>query len=148
LVAPVVTGLGSLDAGGYSQGRIRIDCEDRLGFRSLHLPAYATRGSQLFVFPPNPGRLDIIEAAGRSIAENATSSVEVSLPADAPATQTVKIQAKNFTATVPIRLVVTPENAPSTVRDTEIAVTGGTGVISVEVTLPAGQISQIDVWTR
>ncbi len=158
LVAPLVNGNGSLavsGGGGFSGyngsgGRIRVDCEDRYAFRSLTMNGIATRGAQMFVFPPTPiARLDIIEAAGNAIPEGTGNLVQVDLPAGSTINRTVRVQGRNFTGVVPITVVVISENRPSTRYDAEIDMnTGNPAAVTVDVVIPDGTISRIQTWTR
>jgi len=158
LVSPLVTGIGSIQAnpgGGYSgevssPGRIRVDCEDRQAFRTLNLQGFSTRGAQLFAFPSAPlPRLDIVEAAGQSIPFGTGSSVQIELPAGSATTRTVRVQARHFIGTVPITVVVIPENSPSTRYDAQIDMASGNPAeVTVEVLIPRSSISRIQTWTR
>ena len=149
LVAPVVGGSGSLYAQSSTPGRIRIDCTDRTSYRQLSYNGVASRGSQMFVFPAVQPRLSVIEAAGQTIAEGTQNSVEVDLPAGSSQNRTVKVRARDFTGTVPIRVVVTPENGASTTYDAQLDMSAGNPVdTSVDVVIPVGGISRIQAWTR
>ena len=156
LVAPMVNGSGILqvNAGvlqGFaaSLGRIRIDCEDRYAFRSLRLTGVATRGAQMFVFPPYSPRLDIVEAGGQVIPAGTTNSVSFNLPPGPSTNIIVRVQATDFTNNIPIRVVVTPENGSSTNYNATIDISqGNPASTNVTVTLPAGTISTIHAWTR
>ena len=158
LVAPTVTGAGTVDAagqrhwngsilGGY--GRIRIDCLDNQAYRSLNLIGTASRGSRMIVFPTNDPQLDIIGVAGQPIAEGTNNSVVIELAVGAPTNQTVLVQARNFTNDVPIRVVVTPENGPAGSFDaTILQASGNPPSTNVPVIIPAGSACQIHAWTR
>ena len=156
LVAPIVTGNGALSSwdavngAGVNIGRIRIDCTDFLSWRNLSISGgKPTIGARMIVFPSVIPRLDIVEAAGTSIPEGTSSEVVISLPLDSPTNQVVKVQARNFTNDVPIRVVVTPENAPSVSYDTVISQgSGNPPSTNVDVILSAGQIYHINTWTR
>jgi hypothetical protein len=158
LVAPIVNGGGNLTVNGGggqtgyggSDGRVRIDCEDRYAFRALTMNGTATRGAQMFVFPPAPfARLDIIEAAGTAIPEGTGNSVQVDLPAGSTTNRTVRVQARNFTGIVPITVIVIPENRPATRYNSQIDMSGGNpSVVTVNVGVPDGTISRIQTWTR
>ena len=110
----------------------------------------ATRGAQMFVFPPAPiARLDIIEAAGTAIAEGTGNLVQVDLPAGSSTNRTVRVQARNFTGIVPITVIVIPENRPATRYNTQIDMSGGNpSAVTVNVSIPDGTISRIQTWTR
>ena len=157
LVAPLVNGTGMVQArggdasSGYggSVGRIRIDCEDRYAFRSLNLRGIATRGAQMFVFPPTVPRLDIIEAAGTAIPEGTGNLVQVDLPAGSATDRTVRVQGRIFTGIVPITVAVISENRPSTRYNAEIDMnTGNPAAVTLNVVIPDGTISRIQTWTR
>jgi hypothetical protein len=155
LVSPVVTGTGTFNVnggGGFwvagSQGRVRIDCEDRYAFRSLRFQGRVTQGSQMFVNPPAGGSLNIIEAAGQVIPVPAQAGVLVDLPAGSSQSRQVKVAGSGFTANVPITVIVTPETGPSTSYDAEIPITAGAGQVTVDVTIPVGGVSRIHAWTR
>ena len=158
LVSPLVNGGGNLTVSGGgaysgyggSGGRIRVDCEDRYAFRSLTMNGTATRGAQMFVFPPAPiARLDIIEAAGTAIPEGTGNLVQVDLPAGSSTSRTVRVQGRNFTGLVPITVIVIPENRPAIRYDAQINMSGGNpSEVTVNVTIPDGTISRIQTWTR
>lgn len=158
IVAPIVSGSGELipwirvpqgrepGNGGWS----RIDSLDRFAYRNLRLKGRWSRGSQMIVFPPNPPRLDIVEAAGTIIPVGAAAPVDVKLSVGSPETQTVKVQGTNFTDDTPITVAVTPENGPSARYDGTIPkpVTGNTSIAAVEVKIPVDTVCHVHVWTR
>lgn len=155
LVSPVITGTGTFTVNGGSgnwipgsQGRVRIDCEDRYAFRGLRFQGRVSQGAQMFVDPPTTPALNIIEAAGQVIPAPATAGVQVNLPAGASANRQVKVAATGFTTTVPIVVVVTPETGHSTTYNADIPIAGGTGQTTVDVVIPAGGVTQIHAWTR
>jgi len=103
----------------------------------------------MVVFPTNLPELRITKAAGTDIGLAQTDPVFVLLPAGAPATQTVQVQAKNFNAVVPLVAVVTPEAGERTTYNFDIDNTAGTPTTgTVQVQIPAGVSTRIDVWTR
>lgn len=152
IVAPVVGGSGGLYADvlyANVPGRIRIDCPDRSSFRTLQYYGVATHGSQMFVFPSVQPRLSIIEAAGQTIAEGTQSAVQVDLPVGSSPNRTVTVRSRDFTGVVPIRVTVFPENGSSTAYDTQLDMANGNPTdITVNVVIPVGGISRIQVWTR
>lgn len=162
LVAPLVTGPGSMTArGGFfgdfsrkgGPGRLRIDCLNLFAARSVRgggglVEASSSVGSQMFVFPPMTNRLDIIEAAGRSIPEGTTNRVSIILGAETSSSNWVVIQARGFTNDVPIRLAVTPSDRAATFYDVVLAMTNNPAVIAVPVELAADSTNRIHVWTR
>ena len=143
LVASVLAGSGTLNVNGGintvygfggGAGRIRIDCLDR---RSLALTlspgSSASIGSYMVVFPANPPRLDITQAAGNNIPVGTNTPVYFMLPPNSPTNQTVTVQASNFGAVVPIRVVLTPDNGPSSSTNTSI---DNTTINPASVTVP------------
>jgi hypothetical protein len=155
LVAPTITGTASVlingsQGGGF--GRIRVDAlSNSLNFSSSggNSQNYATFGANMVVFPQNLPELRVIQAAGTNIAPTQVDPVFVLLPAGAPATQTVTVQAKNFNAIVPLVAVVTPEAGDRATFNFEIDNTSGAASSgSVQVQIPAGVSTRIDVWTR
>lgn len=162
VVAPIVDGSGTLDvAGGFgrfisglgylagSGGRTRIDAQDRFAHRNITLGGKGTRGSQMFVFPPGNPKLDIIHAAGTNIPEGTGAPVSINLPLGSDTNQIVRVQARNFTNDVPVRVRITPENAPSAVFDGVILqASGNPPSADVQVTLPLDTVCHVHAWTR
>jgi hypothetical protein len=102
----------------------------------------------MFVFPPNTPRLDIIEAAGTVIPFGTNAPVAINLPVGASTNQVVRVRATGFTNDIPIRVRITPENAPSATFDGEIIYTGNPSVGQVTVSLPVDTGCYLHVWTR
>jgi hypothetical protein len=155
LVAPVIDGNGTFNVtggGGFwaagSQGRVRLDTEDRYAFRGLRFQGRVSQGSQMFVDPPSTPTLNITEAAGQVIPVPAVNGVQVTLPAGSSGSRQVKVAASGFTANVPITVVVTPETGASSSYDAEIPIADGNGQVTVDVAIPVGGVSQIHAWTR
>jgi len=154
LVAPTIEGTADIrvpGAAGGGFGRIRIDAlTNTMQFNDQTGSApYATFGANMVVFPANPPELRVTQAAGTDIALTQTDPVFVLLPAGAPATQTVQVQAKNFNSVVPLMAVVTPEAGERQTFNFEVDNTaGGATIGSVQVQIPAGVSTCIDVWTR
>ncbi len=156
LVAPLVAGSGALDVfGGFGietggHGRVRIDVIDRSQLTlSVQPPAALTVGSFMVVFPPVVPRLDILNVAGRPIAEGTPGPVQVLLPFGAPTSQPVTVQARDFAGTVPIDIVLTPANGPRTVVQTTIDMsTGNPAQRTLNVNIPVNVVTQINAWTR
>jgi hypothetical protein len=158
LVAPSVSGTGILDCSalsGYNQGssgRIRIDATDRQSYRSLQvIPTTATvvtYGAEMIVFPLTTARLDIISAAGQAIPEGTGSAVQVTLPAGSSTNQTVVVQGRDFTNSIPLKLIVIPETtfAPTTIT-TNLTWSGNPSTINVPINLPVGIPTRIQAWT-
>lgn len=154
LVAPAVTGtvwiaVSGSTGGGF--GRIRVDALTN----SVTLidndgsAGYATFGANMVVFPTNLPTLRITQAAGQNIALTQVDPVFVLLPAGAAATQTVQVQVSNFNSVVPLVAVVTPEAGDRTTFNFDVDNTAaGAATGSVQVQIPAGVSTRIDVWTR
>lgn len=159
VVAPVVAGNGSfVVSGGTGEahpnfnggaGRTRIDSVDRFAHRTITLGGKGTRGSQMFVFPAGNPRLDVINAAGTAIAEGTSAPVIVTLPVGASPNQTIRVQARGFTSDIPVRIRITPENAPSATFDGTILQTSGNPPFAdINVTLPVDTVCHVHAWSR
>lgn len=156
LLAPIVSGNGALRvtggawAGSGGHGRIRIDTIDRRDLRFSFDPLSAANvGSFMAVFPTPTPRLDILSAAGTAIPEGTTDPVFIQLPFGSNPNRTVTIQTRNFSAVVPIRVVLTPDSGDAIVIDDQIDnTTVNPAQKSVAVTLPLNVRTHIGVWTR
>lgn len=153
LVAPVVTGNGALDVtgragGGY--GRIRIDAIDRSGMAFGVNPAAAvSAGAAMFLFPSPLPRLDVIQAAGTAISEGNANPVVVVLPFGANPSQSITVQARDFSGIVPINVVLTPENGLPTTYPAQINMSAGNpATTTVNVNLPVNVRTIVNAWTR
>jgi hypothetical protein len=159
LIAPAVVGgatLGVSGGGGSNEsqgdrggfGRIRIDTIDRTGIRFNFDPLAAfSVGAFMAVFPPVVPRLDIVEAAGRSIPEG-SGPVAVVLPFGSPSAQTVTVRATNFTGPLPIEVVLVPTSGPRQVVQTEINTSANPPEVRVDVDIPVNNRTSIYAWTR
>ena len=85
----------------------------------------------MIVFPTVIPALDIIEVGGQPIAEGTNNAAVIELAVGAPTNQTVKVQARNFTNDVPIRVVVTPESGPRGEFDAVILQASGRQLVGV-----------------
>lgn len=150
LVAPTGGGNGSLDVHSFNggAGRVRIDTTDPRAFRNLSVGGSATRGTRMFVFPDATPKLHLVEAAGQTIPVGAPAGITVQLPAGSPTVQTVRLRGEGFTGIVPVRIVVTPEHSPSSFFDLDLNGSGNPAEVSTQVTLPIGEPTRIDAWTR
>ena len=161
IVAPKVSGNGTVHVGGgiagftsfgsYSSGsgRIRIDTLDRSAMSSMSFIGAISIGRFMVAFPAIIPRLDIIEAAGTLIPQGTNSDVNVTLPLGSPTNQTVRIQARDFQGIVPISVVVTPENGPSTTYAAEISMGAGpVAETNLTVAIPPNTVTRINAWTR
>lgn len=155
LVAPIVSGNGSIYVRGGEgnvtggAGRIRIDTLDRSQLSFNLVPeAVASLGSMMVVFPTPMPRLDVIEAAGTTIADG-SGPVLVTLPFGAPAGQTIKIRARDFGQAVPIRITLTPDHGASKSYEAEIPNgTANPAETTVTVDFPLNAQTAVEVWTR
>jgi len=160
LIAPKIAGNGVINVSGgrtdeYYQtdgghGRARIDTLDRSELLLNITPVSAASvGSFMKVFIEPLPRLDIISAAGQAIPEGHGGAVQVILPFEAPTTQTVTLQARNFKGTVPVDLVLIPDNGGRQVYNADIDM-GGADVAqrSIEVQMPKNTVVHIYAWTR
>lgn len=159
IVAPKVSGNGTVHVGGGTAfrvfgshnagfGRIRIDTLDRSAML-LSFIGNISIGRFMVAFPAVIPRLDIIEAAGTIIPQGTNSDVNVTLPLGSPTNQTVRIQARDFQGIVPISVVVTPENGPSTTYAAEINMGAGpVAETNLTVAIPPNTVTRINAWTR
>jgi hypothetical protein len=153
LVAPVITGTGSLDVSGRSgggYGRIRIDAIDRSTMNLGITPASASSaGAAMFLFPNPLPRLDVVQAAGTAIPEGSPNPVVVVLPFGANPSQSITVQGRDFTGVVPINVVLTPENGVPTTYPAQINMSSGNPASTVvNVTLPVNVRTIVNAWTR
>jgi hypothetical protein len=154
LVSPIITGSGTLSATGGSggcisggAGRVRVDALDTLGF-SLSIQGSGSIGSNMFVFPPTLPRLDLIEVGGQEIEEGEQEAVVLLLPFGGSTSQTVTVQARDFSGIVPITVALIPDNGDRQFVDAEIDMSEGNPasvVVPIELTDSA---THIQVWTR
>jgi hypothetical protein len=169
LLAPRVYGTGTLDVrgSGYASlnsgnlsgaGRIRIDSifpyeptspgQDNIGF-AFQPSSVTSIGRAMLVFPPNNPRLDILQAAGRAIAEGNNGPVFVELPFGSNTNQTVTVQARDFARDVPIRVVLTPAAGDPIVYDSEILnQASNPAQVVVNVGIPINTVVAVNAWTR
>lgn len=156
LVAPVVAGTGRIYARGNNgngnpgMGRIRIDATDRsqMNFQFFN-PDITSVGSLLLIFPTPLPRLDIIEAAGTAIPVN-SGPVTLQLPFGSSPNRSVRIQARDFNAQVPITLVLTPDHgAPLTYTGT-INNTGANNpnFVDINVVMPINEQTTFHVYSK
>ncbi|MGE3309932.1 MAG: hypothetical protein AB7O66_08175 [Limisphaerales bacterium] len=124
LVAPKVSGAGFIRVGGSDGGgfgRSRVDTLDRRDLALRFEPTgAATVGSLMMVFPTPRPRLDIIGLATTLIPAGTNAAVFVQLPFGAPTNQVVRVQATDFSAIVPIRILLTPDNGEPRAFDFQI----------------------------
>jgi hypothetical protein len=154
VVAPSVAGNGSLAAGPYGnnlryggQGRTRVDLLDDSEM-NLVSEGVHTVGTFLSIFPENLARLYITHAAGTDIAPGTRGPVTILLPAGAASEQTVTLAAENFSGTVEIEVVVTPDRGNPVVYPVELVTASGVGEVDVVVEVPNDVVTRIHAWVR
>jgi len=155
LVAPTLEGspvlYASSDTGsGFGLvGRIRIDGIYRSAFMPASVTGSMSSGSNMMIFAPSAAKIEIIEAAGQTVAPNSGLPVTVLLGQSAPASQTVKVRVTNFNGTAQLRVVLTPDfGAPSSANLDILNPGPGPAEGTANVTLAPNQLSRVDVWTR
>jgi hypothetical protein len=151
LVAPVVSGNGTLRVDGFNQGaagRVRIDTLDRSAMALNFSPTGITSiGSLMTVFPTPVPRLDILDVAGMPIASGAPAVF--TLPFGSTTSRTVVVQATDFNDVVPVSVVLTPDNGDRIVYDAEINNSASNPAqITVNVELPVNVQTSVSAWTR
>ncbi|HTD65422.1 MAG TPA: hypothetical protein VK846_02690, partial [Candidatus Limnocylindria bacterium] len=150
LVAPLVTGNGSLTADGPcsgGSGRIRIDTTNRRAVTIASNPT-ASIGANMSVFPTPIPRLDVTEAAGTIIPEGNAGPVTIQLPFGSTTNRTVTVQARGFGASVPIAVALTPDSGPRTVYLATIDNSVDPAQVVINVTLPVNMVVTVNAWTR
>jgi hypothetical protein len=153
LVAPVVAGTGTLNVSGRwgGNGRIRFDALDRSSANFVYTagPSTVSSGALMLVFPNPLPRLDIVEAAGTQIAVGATTPVVVQLPFGSSSNRTVTVRAQDFKATVPVAVVLTPEQGSSILYTNTIDNLSANPATNVfNVVLPVNVVVKVNAWTR
>jgi hypothetical protein len=102
----------------------------------------------MLLFPNPLPRLDVVAAAGKDIPQG-SGPVFVQLPYNAPTNQTVVVQARDFDAVVPIRVVLTPDNGDPLFFDSAIDNhASNPATTTVNVGMPVNVQVTIHVWTR
>jgi len=151
LVAPSIVGTGqaiSAYGGTGGNGRIRTDTIDRSAL-VLTFTGQASVGAFMVVFPNPVPRLDILNAAGTAIPEGNPEPVLIQLPFGSDTNRTVTVQARDFNASTPIRVVLTPESGDPRVYDTTIDnAAANPSTATVNVTVPVNTKVAVNAWTR
>ncbi len=151
MIAPLVTGSGTLNAIGQcsgGDGRIRIDSTNR---RAIVFPATPTPslGANLAVFPTSIPRLDIITAAGTDIPEGTGAPVSIQLPFGSTTNRTVTVQARDFNAVVPISVALTPDSGRALIYQSTIDnQASNPAQATINVTVPVNVVVSVNAWTR
>jgi len=153
LVAPVVSGVGTLSANGPSgpyqpnnYGRVRVDSIDHR-YHSFTISAGLAYGNYMTVFPSS--RLDLVSVAGTAIAQG-SGPVSIVLTNGASPNQSVLVQASNFnTNHLALTVVLTPQNGSSTAYQTNLDNTGNNpATVAVPITLPLNTPVTVSAWTK
>jgi hypothetical protein len=151
LVAPLVTGNGTLQAIGTcngGDGRIRVDTTSRRAVVFASSPAPSI-GANLAVFATPIPRLDIVEAAGTVIPEGSAAPVTVQLPFGSTTNRTVTVQARDFGAAVPISVALTPDSGRPVIYQTTIDnQAANPAQATLDVAVPVNTVVTVNAWTR
>ncbi len=153
LVAPVVAGNGTLSVGGPSgagYGRIRVDAIDRTQLAiNFNSPLVTSVGSFMIVFPTPVPRLDVVEAAGTAIAEG-SGPVVLQLPFGSSPNRTIKVQARDFNARVPVTLMLTPDHGQRIVITNVInnLAPNNPASVTIDVVLPVNEQTTVNVFSK
>ncbi len=153
LVAPVVTGSGTLDvfSGGSGHGRTRIDTLDTTSLNLITRGGRETVGALMLAFLDVEPQLDVIGLGQASIPLDHSGEFLVILPSGSASTQTVTIQLTDFVGTIPVTVAVTPDSGAAVFYDVDIdtsAAADGVIAFDVDVELPDNMPTLIQVWTR
>ena len=151
MIGPVITGSGdfSVRCQGRTNGRFRIDAFDSTNFSIHSGDTPEAVGAVMIVFPSPLPKLSVVATAGTNIAENTPSAIIVNLPTGSPATQPIKIRARDFGGIVPVRIRLVPENGEATTFDGTIDNTvSNPAETTVNVTMPLGVAVSVQVYTR
>ncbi|MCI0540804.1 MAG: hypothetical protein L0Z50_36860 [Verrucomicrobiales bacterium] len=156
VVAPMVRGTGTINvsggfAGGFGQaggfGRIRIDTINDQDLKFSYF-GVVRQGREMYVFPPNNPRLEIIEAGGQPIANGTVGIVNVQLLLGASTNQTVKLRAHNFSGRVSVEVRVTPETGQANSFRTEFDASTNPAEVTVDIFIVPDITHRIQAWTR
>lgn len=159
LIAPSVTGTGSLNASGGNGtdgsgglGWVRVDSHDSRDPASLSISGTKSFGTVMFVNPFPAPTLRITEAAGQTIPDSQDGVVTVVVrQADAgAAAPTVKLRATGFDAQINAKLVLIPESTGLPVAyDVIIDNRAGTPteVTVPDVDFPLNVTVSVQAWT-
>ena len=153
LVSPAIAGAGSINVRGGSgagAGRIRIDAVDRSQMGITFFDAGITSiGSLMLVFPSPMPRLDIIEAAGTAIPLG-SGPQSLQLPFGSSPNRTVKVQARDFNAQVPITLVLTPDHGAPLIYTATINNTAANNPATVDlnIVMPVNEQTTFHVYSK
>jgi len=132
-------------AGGL--GRVRIDTVIRTGL-NFSITGISSIGGNLLVFPPTVATLNVIEAAGNAVPLG-SDPVVFTLPFGSSTNRTIRIQARDFARSVPIRVTLTPDTGDKRVFDAEVDnTTVNPAVVDVPVTVPVNTLVTVHCWTR
>ncbi len=154
VVAPTIVGTVNASVQGHANtaglGRVRVDTLDAsaTGF-TVSPPDALSVGALMATGLANAPKLDILGAAGTSIAEGNPTPVSVLLPNGSSINQMVTVQAKNFGTKVPINVVLTPDYGDPVVFPAEIDnTTKNPATVDIPIVLPINVPIAINVWTR
>jgi len=145
MVAPTVTFNGVIGFGGAPE-RTRIDRFQGSGGPSAD--ANHTYGANFIIFPDPAPTLEVIELAGEAV-DPSTGIALVQLPVGTDPNTKVRLRASNFGKSIPISIVLQPENGNRTIIETTIDNSSEDPVEQeYDITLPVNVTTQVFVWTR
>lgn len=100
------------------------------------------------VFPTNLPRLDLTQVADTEIPLG-SGPVHITLPFGSHTNRNVVVRASHFGATVPLSVVLTPDNGPRQVFDAEVDnTTVNPATLTVPVSFLPNVLTTVQVWTR
>ncbi len=151
LVAPIVEGIGTLNANGGNEGgagRVRLDTPNA-GEAKLNIGGVWTIGALMLTKLPVEPKLNLLKLGDKDIPQDAAGTVNVIFPNGTPAERVVRVQAKDFGSVVPIRVALTPDYGARVIVDAEIDNTAaGVATKDIPVTFPLNVVVAVNVWTR
>lgn len=153
LVAPKVFGNGTIVVPGTSghgaHGRFRVDTIDRREMSISCQPtgSLSVGGFMRSFLDPLPN-LALTHAAGTNIPEGATEPVLVFLPNNAPTTQQVSVQARNFTGPLPIRVTLNPDVGDKIIQDVTLDMSTNPDSVDLMMEFPVNTPVSVEANTR
>ena len=106
-------------------------------------------GSFMASFPSPLPRLDVIKVADTVIPEGTTEAVSIFMELGSDATQTIRLQGRDFIGLVPVHVQLTPEVGNPIGYDAEIDMNeGNPSHVDADVQIPQNTLTFIHAWTR
>ncbi|MCG3197171.1 MAG: hypothetical protein GHCLOJNM_01655 [bacterium] len=154
LVSPKVSGNGRIsvfaNSGFGAVGRVRIDTINRRELSiSINPGGVLSVGGFMRVFADPAPSLALTHVAGKNIPEGTTEAVMVFLPNNAPTTQQVTVQARNYSGQLPIRVTLNPDSGSKVIEDATIDMTAGNpNSVSVMMDFPVNTPVSVEANTK